>query len=218
MNTFAERLIQRRSELGITQEALAKKAGVTRVAISKAEQGLTKSFNGNTLFKIASALECDPQWLQSGVENKPEWVTNVRAGVQPEIRYSYPKLNWVQAGQFAHHGDNYSIHDIDNWQDSVKYAGEKGFWLEVHGDSMTAPTGVTFPEGMSILVDPEKDPHSNCYVIAQKKNTEEVTFKKYVTDMGREFLKPLNPQYPMIEMDGECEIIGVVVDARWDIF
>ncbi|AKJ74199.1 putative CI repressor [Salmonella phage 34] len=27
-------------------------------------------------------------------------------------------------------------------------------------------------------------------------------------------LKPLNPQYPMIEINGNCKIIGVVVDAK----
>ncbi|EQB6624532.1 LexA family transcriptional repressor, partial [Escherichia coli] len=34
----------------------------------------------------------------------------------------------------------------------------------------------------------------------------------------RSFLKPLNPQYPIIEIDDDCEIVGVIVDARWDIF
>ncbi|CNI74738.1 prophage repressor protein [Yersinia pekkanenii] len=225
MSTLAERLISRRSELQLTQESLAKKAGVTRVAISKAELGMTKNFNSNTLFKIAQALVCDPQWLQTGLGSpdvsKPSpkvWDENVANSTQPNYRYSYPKLNWVQAGRFAQFGDNYDMYDIENWHDSVKYAGERGFWLEIKGDSMTSPQGVTFPEGMSILINPEKDPHPNCYVIAQLKSSGEITFKKYVTDMGREFLKPLNPQYPMIELNYDCEIIGVVVDARWDIF
>ncbi|WP_208951906.1 LexA family transcriptional regulator [Rahnella sp. ChDrAdgB13] len=222
MNTLAERLIGRRNLMNLTQEGLAKKAGVTRVAISKAELGLTKNFNSNTLFKIAIALNCSPEWLQKGVGN-PEiqpslWDENVRETTQPTYRYTYPKLNWVQAGLFAQSGDNFDMYDIKNWHDSVKYAGERGFWLEVHGDSMTSQTGVTFPEGMSILIDPEKEPHPNCYVIAKQKNTDETTFKKYVTDMGRAFLKPLNPQYPMIEINDDCEIIGVIVDARWDIF
>ncbi|WP_315942901.1 LexA family protein, partial [Salmonella enterica] len=65
---------------------------------------------------------------------------------------------------------------------------------------------------------PEAEPYSGGYVIARKKSSDEVTFKKYIYDMGREFLKPLNPQYPVIEMNNDCEIIGVVVDARWDIF
>ncbi len=218
MSTLAERLNAARISAGLTQAALAKKAGVTRVAISKAEQGLTKSFNGNTLFKIATALSCNPQWLQSGRGDEKAWETNIKSTTQPELRYSYPVLNWVQAGNFAQCGDNYSMHDIDNWRESVKYAGERGFWLEVHGDSMSSPAGVSFPEGMSILVNPEADPYSNGYVIARKKSTDEVTFKKYVYDLGREFLAPLNSQYPVIEMDDDCEIVGVVVDARWDIF
>ncbi|MEH2755235.1 LexA family transcriptional repressor, partial [Klebsiella pneumoniae] len=28
------------------------------------------------------------------------------------------------------------------------------------------------------------------------------------------FLKPLNPQYPIIPINGNCRIIGVVVDAK----
>lgn len=218
MSTLAKRLYEARSEAGLTQEALAKKAGVTRVAISKAEQGLTQNFNSNTLFKIANVLGRDPLWLQTGKDTENTWETNVKPSTQPEIRYSYPKLNWVQAGQFTLSGDNYSMYDKENWRESVKYAGERGFWLEVHGDSMTSPSGITFPEGMSILVNPEKDPHPNCYVIARRRDTDEVTFKKYITDMGREFLKPLNPQYPLIEMGDDCEIVGVIVDARWDIF
>lgn len=68
MKSLGERLINARQKAGLTQDALAKKAGVTRVAISKAEQGLTKSFNGDTLFKVAAALQCSPQWLQNGDE------------------------------------------------------------------------------------------------------------------------------------------------------
>ncbi len=42
MKSLGERLINARQKAGLTQDALAKKAGITRVAISKAEQGLTK--------------------------------------------------------------------------------------------------------------------------------------------------------------------------------
>lgn len=52
MKSLGERLINARQKAGLTQDALAKKAGITRVAISKAEQGLTKSFNGDTLLKL----------------------------------------------------------------------------------------------------------------------------------------------------------------------
>lgn len=195
MRTLGERLSSARQRAGLTQDALAKKAGITRVAISKAEQGLTKSFNGDTLLKVATALNCSPQWLQNGEEQSVNWENNVKSCPQKDAFHSYPVINWVQAGLFSTAGDDYSMYDHDNWRHSVKYAGERGFWLEVHGDSMTSPVGITFPEGMSILVNPDKAVHSGCYVIARKKSTNEATFKKYVTEMGRSFLKPLNPQY-----------------------
>ncbi|MBI6550139.1 helix-turn-helix domain-containing protein [Xenorhabdus lircayensis] len=234
---LAVRLLERRKELELTQQELASRAKVTRVAISKAEQGLTKTFNASTLIKIAKALKIDPIWLQTGeilqheipgLDTSPEQAPannadlitqeNICSTRQPAYRYKYPKINWIQAGAFARNGDDYSVYDIDNWYDSVKCAGERGYWLDVKGDSMTAPSGITFPEGMSILVNPEKDPYPGCYVIAEVKSTSEVTFKKYVVDIGREYLKPLNPSYQMIKMDDSIGIIGVVVDARWDIF
>ncbi|MDE1480639.1 helix-turn-helix domain-containing protein [Xenorhabdus bovienii] len=236
MNDFAKRLIESRKNSSLTQQDLADKAKVTRVAISKAEQGLTKTFNADTLFKIAAALKVDPFWLQTGKElqlKRPELnestehiaannvdlsQENICPARQPEYRYKYPKINWVQAGAFARSGDDYSMFDIENWHESIKCAGERGYWLDVKGDSMTSPSGITFPEGMSILVNPEKDPYPGCYVIAEVKDSNEVTFKKYVVDIGREYLKPLNPIYHMIQMDGSIRIIGVVVDARWDIF
>jgi SOS-response transcriptional repressor LexA len=243
---LSDRLIKVRQELGLTQQELADKAGVTRVAISKAEQGLTKSFNSDTLFDIAKALNVDPYWLQMGskktlrraytdiidkcqpnlpgldMESKNDNSLidcNIKPlHKQPDSKYSYPKINWVQAGAFARNGDDYSQFEIENWYDSIKYAGERGYWLEVKGDSMSSPIGVTFPEGMIILVDPEKDPYPNCYIVAEIKDTHEATFKKFICDSGRDYLKPLNPNYPLIPMDEKITIIGVVVDAKWDIF
>ncbi|ATF54451.1 TPA: helix-turn-helix domain-containing protein [Morganella morganii] len=258
MKTLSERLSKVRQELGLTQQELADRAGVTRVAISKAEQGLTKSFNSDTLFDIAKALNVDPYWLQLGSDkadrrsytdaifkkklklkladdilskqlqqplpisgqNDPSIIDcNIKPhDKQPDSKYSYPKINWVQAGAFARNGDDYSQFEIENWYDSIKYAGERGYWLEVKGDSMSSPVGITFPEGMIILVDPEKDPYPNCYVVAEIKDTNEATFKKFICDSGRDYLKPLNPNYPLIPMDEKIKIIGVVVDAKWDIF
>lgn len=253
MDTLAKRLSATRQDLGLTQQELADKAGVTRVAISKAEQGLTKTFNGDTLFDIAKALDVDPYWLQLGYskaekrsfneainrkrglkeaqekianecqlsipkENTESSNNNIQPYKQPDLKYRYPKLNWVQAGPFSRCGDDYSQFEIDNWYDSIKYAGEKGYWLEVKGDSMSSPVGVTFPEGMIILVNPEKDPSPSSYVVAEIKDTHEATFKKLTYDMGRGYLKPLNPNYPPIPVDDKINIIGVVVDAKWDIF
>ncbi|MCW0353982.1 helix-turn-helix transcriptional regulator [Pantoea ananatis] len=64
MQTISERLKQKRSELKMTQSELALKAGVKQQSIQQIEAGITK--RPRFLFEIASALQCDPVWLQYG--------------------------------------------------------------------------------------------------------------------------------------------------------
>lgn len=64
METISERLKQKRSELNLTQAELAKKAGIKQQSIQQIESGATK--RPRFLFEIASALHCDPSWLQYG--------------------------------------------------------------------------------------------------------------------------------------------------------
>lgn len=79
---------------------------------------------------------------------------------------------------------------------------------------MTSPSGLSIPEGMVILVDPRVEPVSGKLVVAKIDSDNEATFKQYIVDAGNHYLKPLNPQYRMIEINGNCRIIGVVVDAK----
>lgn len=55
--TLAERIRIRRTELGLTQEQLAIKAGIPYTTLSKIENDLVKNPTVNTLKKIADALE-----------------------------------------------------------------------------------------------------------------------------------------------------------------
>ncbi|MBF4248855.1 LexA family transcriptional repressor, partial [Vibrio anguillarum] len=42
--------------------------------------------------------------------------------------------------------------------------------------------------------------------------------KKLVVDSGQKYLKPLNPNYPLLPINGNCKIIGVVVDAKIKLY
>jgi len=66
--TFAERMLKARGRAGISQEALAKRAGTTKANISKIELGLVKRIAHDTLFKIADVLQVSPRWLATGKE------------------------------------------------------------------------------------------------------------------------------------------------------
>ena len=110
-----------------------------------------------------------------------------------------------------------NINDIKEWPSTTKKVDEHSFWLRVKGNSMTAQSGLSIPEGMLILVDPSIKPTSNKLVIAKINNDSEATFKKYVEDAGKKFLVSLNPAWPIIEIDDNCKIIGVVVEAKLDL-
>ncbi|EDY1761030.1 helix-turn-helix domain-containing protein [Salmonella enterica] len=214
--TFGERLLARRNELGLSQDDLAKKTGVSRVTISKIELGDSQDTRSSNLFRIAEALKCSPRWLLDGTEEESavvdKNVTNPK--INHPTSYRYPKLTWVSAGPW--NCEDYPCYP-DDWIGSDVNAGENGFWLDVRGDSMTSPGDFSIFEGMEILVSPEQEVHPGKYVVARLRDSGEATLKQYVEDAGQRFLKPLNPRYPMIPINGNCEIVGVVVEMRMKI-
>lgn len=131
-------------------------------------------------------------------------------------KLKYPLINWDNVGEWENM-ESYNINNISEWPSTTKRVSKNSFWLRVKGNSMTAPTGLSIPEGMLILVDPSITPTSNKLVIAKFSNDNEATFKKYVIDSGKRFLVGLNPSWPIIEIDDNCKIIGVVVEAKWEL-
>lgn len=209
MQTMGERIRARRKEMKIRQDALGKMVGVSNVAISQWERSETEP-KGDNLLALAKALNCSPNYLHNGDSSH----ANVAYHGKNKPKGSYPLISWVSAGQWMEAVEPYHRRAIDNWYETTVECSEDSFWLDVQGDSMTSPVGLSIPEGMVILVDPEVEPRSGKLVVAKLDGVNEATFKKYVVDSGRKYLKPLNPQYQMMEIDGQCKIIGVVVDAK----
>jgi transcriptional regulator with XRE-family HTH domain len=63
---FGLRIFNRRRELGLTQEQLAKKAKCTKGAVSQWETGDVRGLHMPRLFWVADALEVEPRWLAVG--------------------------------------------------------------------------------------------------------------------------------------------------------
>lgn len=70
----------------------------------------------------------------------------------------------------------------------------------------------SYPPGVVIYVDPDRAVENGCRVVARIPNGE-YTFKVYTEDAGRKYLKPINPQYPLIDITEETHICGVVIGA-----
>lgn len=86
----------------------------------------------------------------------------------------------------------------------------KAFALKVEGDTMAGSAGPSFPDGSTIIVDPELTPQAGAFVVAANGAHATLTFKELCLDGGKRYLKPLNPRYPLEALAHDATIFGVV--------
>ena len=72
-------------------------------------------------------------------------------------------------------------------------------------------------EGMIVVVDPEKQAKHRSIVVARLENSEKATVKELVIDGDMKYLRPFNPQFPIIPITEGTMIIGTVVSASLDL-
>ena len=77
--------------------------------------------------------------------------------------------------------------------------------LRVTDDSM-APE---FWEGCIIIIEPRHVARSGQYAVVDFAN--DTTFRQFVVDGERHFLKPLNESHPTVELSGPYTVRGVVI-------
>jgi SOS-response transcriptional repressor LexA len=124
-----------------------------------------------------------------------------------------PLISWVTAGQWREVVDNFQPGDAEQWVETTKRVGRSAFALRVRGDSMEPRC----PDGAIIVVDPEREAVNGSLVVVRLQDDAEATFKRLVVEGGRRFLAPLNPRYPVIEIDGPAVICGVVRQVLIDL-
>lgn len=154
--------------------------------------------------------------IESSFSLPKGWMDEIHDSSSAIAGYSYPLLATVQAGAFTTDTHSYTEKDAKAWIYTTKKAGERSFWLEVEGASMTAPAGIrpSFPEGMLILVDPDLAAELGDFCIAMMHGNE-FTFKRLIRDGGVNYLQPLNPQFPLIPCGDGCRIVGKVIMSQW---
>jgi SOS-response transcriptional repressor LexA len=197
MSTWSVRIKTRMKELGLTQEDVAGKMNYTRGAVTHWLSG-RRELPLSKFVELAAILDVDPAWLQYGGINSEEKNTKSHTYLLPI--YSWEQVKKIDSDETTEYVPNF-YSDMPSW-----YA------LRVKGDSMTTPTGrgKSFNEGDLLIVDPEKDVFHGAFVIVSLNGFRDVTFKQYVIDGGIRYLKPLNPQYPIVEFSDNCIIYGIV--------
>ncbi|MCO1336216.1 XRE family transcriptional regulator [Microbulbifer sp. OS29] len=173
-----------------------------------------RSINSRTARKIEAGLELPLGSLDydATAQEAGTFGSNVSPG--PRIQGRVPLISWIQAGAFCEPIDIFEPGDAENWMPCPVKHSDRTYALQVKGDSMTSPYPghKSYPEGTIIYVDPEVPATNGCRVIAKLDG--EATFKTYAEDMGRIFLRPINPSYPAMDITGKnVSICGVILGS-----
>lgn len=200
------------------------------VGVHKTTQAISKWLNGEAMAEADSMVAlCDwlkvrREWLEYGVLPKEQTADGIghqlQVGEDSNVsgimqRFGkVPLISWVQAGAWCESICNFEPYDTEDWVSCPVPISSSGYALKVLGDSMTNPgPGRSYPTGCIIFVDPEIQANTGDRVVARVPRTNEVTFKVLDSDAGRVYLRPINPQYPIIDITEETHICGKVVGS-----
>lgn len=167
----------------------------------------TRELGDDVARRIEEKLGLRPGEMDLPLHDEDHLNTGNVVPVSSTVR-NVPLISWVQAGHWNEAVDMHEPGYAEDWEPTTERVGPNAFALRVQGDSMEPE----FPAGGIVIVDPSVEARNGDYVIAKVGGS--ATFKQYVEDAGRAYLKPLNARYQIIEMTEGCSIAGVVVSQN----
>ena len=213
-----DRIRSRRVQFDMTQLTLAKKLGVSRVSVTKWENGTTKP-DGENLHQLAGVLQVTPEWILYGKGDADVDDIKLVPFLKPPT--AVPIISAVQAGLWTETYASSRLTDVIAWTQTTANVSDEVFGLVVRGESMTNPHGLpSIPEGSIVIVEPHFGQIDDLYgkiVVATLEGSTEATVKKLVWDSPFAYLMPLNPAFKPIQIDGNCRIVGKVVQITQNI-
>ncbi|WP_444897922.1 LexA family protein [Microbulbifer sp. SSSA005] len=221
--------LAKKGGLGLNQDKAGDIMGITQGAVGHYLNGRI-ALNTDTIIKFAKLLGVQPSSIDPAISitfnkesERAELHEPIPAGYQniseatPQIRARVPLISSVQAGAWAEIVDNFQPGEADEWRETTARVGSNAFALRVEGDSMTSPTGISIPDGAVVIVDPDAEYTNGSIVVAKLVDVQEATIKKLVIDGPNKYLKPLNPNYAPIPINGNCRIVGVAKKVEIDL-
>lgn len=194
--TFGQLVKENREALGLSQEELAAKTGLSQGSISRIENDAQKNLLEKTKCSILQALGIDS------------------ISVPEKRSTSIPVISWVHAGLFCECSDIWPPGVSGEGEPVYSYAatGPNAFGLRIEGDSM-APR---FLPGDIAIVDPAIHCDNGAPRVVCVNG--EVSLKLFWDRENEIVLRPLNDHYPeiIIKKDSKVDfrVIGKVVDIR----
>ena len=222
---LSERIAAAMAHAKITPSMLVKKTGSTKGAVSQWLSGTTKNLKSETALSISVATGVRHAWLIAGDGEMLEVLHHKslgRIGLEVTENYretslnlpSVPLISYARAGRWGE--INGYVPDTDR-RTEARYTApsSSAFALVVVGESMTSSDAISFPQGTVLVVDPERSPKSGDFVIAKDTAVNAGAFRKLMRDGARWYLKPLNRDYPILELEDMAKrVVGVVIEFQ----
>ena len=198
-----------------TRKLIEQCGGVTVFAdkIGKSQSQASQIAGENPIKGIGNKIAAE---IEAAFGLERGWLDRVHLplGIDPISIHDkgIPLIGRAKAGEWCEAIDIFAPGDAEDWLPRMPGNGPRTYALRVDGDSMTNPYPGqrSYPAGTIIYVDPDKEVLPGKAVIAKLPDTGEITFKIYTEDAGKAYLKPLNPQYPIIEIAKGIHFCGVV--------
>ena len=203
----------RMKDIGMTQAGLAEKMGVAQGSIAR-YLGKVREPSIETIASMMRCVGLTYMTLKSDGTIESDEYRSLEKNTK--LPYEHPILGLVS----SYHLQSPEKINSKDLLATTEMCSDSSYWLIVDGHSMTAHqgSGISFPEGMLILIDPNREYTNGNFVVAYCNEKQQTTFKKISIEPEGTFLVPLNPDpiYKRINISDEfCQIVGVAVDARW---
>lgn len=212
--SLGKKIVALRKERGWNQRELAKRAGFDNQSrLSNYERDFRKP-DIEDLGKIAKALGVSVDFFLRGNKSPsqaeiPAHTLSVRnVEPAPAMRRTIPVVRWEDAEGWRARSPEARASAALALEETDNEMSQHAFALKVRGDSMEP----VFPDGSIVIADPERAANHNDYVIAKIGNTAPM-LKQLVIDGPQRYLKPLNPRYPLVTVEGDLQIIATVIEV-----
>ncbi len=170
--------------------------------------------NGQSVPNVIAAYAV-AKALGTTIEALIEEATNPGQARSPvESTERVPVVPWGMAAEWRLNPDIARLPGNTVWVIPPENATAGMFALIVPDDTMHSPSGLAFPAGSTIFVNPRRTAEANDLVVGYTHKPDELTFKRLIQDGAQRYLRPLNPQFPMISIDGDFQVVGVVTGMR----
>ncbi len=205
----------------ILQRHVAEAIHTDQRYISRLERGKVKT--SNFIFGIAKFLGVHPEDLL--LKNKKDFSVTIRIGNFEETYKQNPNhpLFGVYIPVIPLEDIGKKIRTAEDIADRRKFkhvplmgkGGSNCFAVIWESDSMSTNStiGEDFRDGYLLQFDPQRKPRQNSYVLVYEKGAKAAVFRQLSIQGGVDYLKPLNPQYPVKKLKTRSSILGVLIYA-----